>query len=160
MNNIDLFIKKKGHFTILILGVNSEVSNHHMYAEKLTAELSQNMDTNISIIPIRHLSDIDHDEISRCRKTGVVISSDIILDPTVADYIIFIETTDETLEKRGETRKLDDERWKKFKEKYPVNKYIFDNTPFTFKNYETIKNDSTTFKKIYNSVIDFINKNI
>ena len=159
MNIIENFIKQKEHFSVLILGVNSELANHHLYAEKIATELNKQVSSPITHVTIKHLSDIEHDVIGKLRKNGVIISSDIILDPAIADIIIFIEVSDETLAKRGEEKKLDMERWKIFKQKYKVNKYVYDTVPFKFKNVESMK-ENKTYEKIWQFIMDFINNNI
>jgi len=159
-DSLEIFIKNREHFCLFILGINSEFSNHHMYASRLTYELNQNADTPITHVTITNLTDIEHDLLGEFRQTGLIISSDIILDPTMADLIIFVEISGDVLQKRGEVKTLDIERWKQFKEKYPVNKYIYDNVPFKFTKIDKIKIEEGTFKKISDTVIEFVNNNI
>jgi hypothetical protein len=152
---MEKFIDIHSHFCVLILGVNSEFSNHHMYAKKVA------IDFNLQHIIIHNLSDINYDLISEARAKGLVLSSDIIINHEVGDVKIFIETTEETLQKRGEVLELDAERWKKFKEKYPIQKYVYDNAPFVFKNAEKIDvTKSKTLQNIINFINEFIEKNI
>jgi len=150
IDNLKQFINTNQNFSLLLLGVNSEFSNHHKYAEKLTTEINNLLgnDKLITHVSIQRLSDIEHSVLGELRKTGIIISSDIILDPAIANARIFIETPIDVLATRGETKLLDEERWKKFKAEYPIDKFIFDNVPFTFKSIDKIKGDTGAFEKI------------
>lgn len=159
MSILTEFIKIYKSFYVLILGVNSEFSNHHIYAEKLTNMLNEKFNSNIKHIKIKKMSDIDYSKFGSYRESGLIISSDIILDPKYFQYRGFIMTTDETLDKRGETKRLDLDKWNKFKKSYTLHLFVYDNVPFTFESALKMK-ENNTLTKMYSSLLEFFDKNI
>lgn len=159
MSVLTEFIKIYNSFYVLVLGINSEFSNHHLYAEKLTLMLNKEFNSNIKHIVVKNTSDINYSKFGSYKDTGLIISSDIILDPKYFQYRAFIMTNDETLEKRGETRKLDLDKWNKFKKAYTLHLFVYDNVPFKFENVNKMK-DNNTLNKINLSLKEFFDKNI
>lgn len=159
MNIVEFYLKTHNKLIILILGINIDISNHHLYAEKLVEDLnSEKNGMNFKYIKITKEEDINYDILKENSSSGIVISSNYALEQEYLDFVIYIDTPLKVLKARGLKQTLDLDAMDLFKKSYKINKFINDT------NYSQIFTvnkvvDNFIYDKLWDNVIELIIRN-
>ena len=157
MNWVEFFLKTNKKLIILILGVNTDLSNHHIYAEKLVSDINtpKNGDLKFTYMKIQDNEDIDYSKITQLGETGLVISSNYPLEREYIDFVIYLDTSLKILKSRGLSQRIDTEG---FKNNYKISKFVNDTS---YKQFNTLGriSENPAYDKLWDIVIDLIMKN-
>jgi hypothetical protein len=164
MNIVDAYIKNNRGLAILVIGYPTEVSNHHMLAEKLSTDL--NNTKNMMTFSYQKITDtgartpINYSEILEAKRRGIVVSSDIIpFHRDVFDFVIFIDTPVRILVSRGLKKIIDLQAWENMKKTYRINRFINDSNASQIFSLATIMNNKT-YNNLWDSTMEFIKKQL